>query len=225
VNYQVVHDAIIQRARDRAAVLGYAEKHHVIPKSLGGSSKPDNLVRLTFREHFLVHWLLTKLTVGPARCKMQFAMLRLSSRGHQGRIITSWQYAVVRRAQREAAYERPYTESTRRKVRVAMSGRKFSPEHRAALSAAATESRARLTPEERSIKFGNRSGTKQSPRARNKIRIALQDKPKTKEHNAAVGTRARERWADPVYKERMRVSLRQGWIGRRARQEGELLCT
>ena len=40
---------------------GYFEVHHVIPKSFGGSDHWSNLVRLTAREHFLCHYLLTKL--------------------------------------------------------------------------------------------------------------------------------------------------------------------
>jgi hypothetical protein len=39
----------------------YTEKHHILPKSLGGSDKITNLVYLTAREHFICHWLLTKI--------------------------------------------------------------------------------------------------------------------------------------------------------------------
>ena len=40
---------------------GYTEKHHIIPKSLGGSNDPSNLVVLSARQHFICHWLLTKM--------------------------------------------------------------------------------------------------------------------------------------------------------------------
>ena len=39
----------------------YTEKHHIIPKSLGGSNDPSNLVRLTARQHYVCHLLLTKM--------------------------------------------------------------------------------------------------------------------------------------------------------------------
>lgn len=39
----------------------YCEKHHIIPKSLGGSNNKDNIVVLTAREHFIAHLLLTKM--------------------------------------------------------------------------------------------------------------------------------------------------------------------
>lgn len=38
----------------------YYEKHHIIPKSLGGTNDEENLVLLTAREHFLAHYLLCK---------------------------------------------------------------------------------------------------------------------------------------------------------------------
>jgi len=37
VNYQNIHDAIIERAKTRT-LEGYGEKHHIIPKSMGGSN-------------------------------------------------------------------------------------------------------------------------------------------------------------------------------------------
>ena len=51
---------IISNAQNRD-ISGYVEKHHIIPKSLGGSNKQENLVKLTAREHFICHWLLTKM--------------------------------------------------------------------------------------------------------------------------------------------------------------------
>jgi 5-methylcytosine-specific restriction endonuclease McrA len=51
---------IISNAQNRDA-SGYTEKHHIIPKSLGGNNDTENLVKLTGREHFICHWLLTKM--------------------------------------------------------------------------------------------------------------------------------------------------------------------
>lgn len=36
----------------------YYEKHHIVPKSLGGSNSPKNLILLTAKEHFVAHLLL-----------------------------------------------------------------------------------------------------------------------------------------------------------------------
>lgn len=65
---------IIDRAKSRTlANDDYVEKHHIIPKSLGGSNNADNLVCLTAKEHFICHLLLTKMTAGVARTKMVYA--------------------------------------------------------------------------------------------------------------------------------------------------------
>lgn len=81
--YKKWHDNIIARGKNRK-LTGYKEKHHIIPKSLGGNNSKENLVELTAREHFLVHMLLCKFTTGQARHKMIFAfnpMANIKSKG------------------------------------------------------------------------------------------------------------------------------------------------
>ena len=41
---------------------GYIEKHHIIPKCMGGSNNLTNLVKLSARQHFVCHLLLPKMT-------------------------------------------------------------------------------------------------------------------------------------------------------------------
>lgn len=41
------------------------ELHHILPRSLGGTDEPSNLVWLTYREHFLAHTMLYKIYGGP----------------------------------------------------------------------------------------------------------------------------------------------------------------
>ena len=54
-------------------MVGYIEMHHIIPRSLGGNNSIENLVTLTAREHFICHWLLTKMVKGKAYKSMIFA--------------------------------------------------------------------------------------------------------------------------------------------------------
>lgn len=51
---------IINSAKIRST-KSYGETHHIIPKSLGGSNSKENLIFLSAREHFICHWLLTKM--------------------------------------------------------------------------------------------------------------------------------------------------------------------
>jgi 5-methylcytosine-specific restriction endonuclease McrA len=74
MNYQKLYDQLIERAKLRV-LDGYCEKHHIVPKSLGGSNNKENIVSLTAREHFLAHWLLFKIYQCPAMAKAFRLML------------------------------------------------------------------------------------------------------------------------------------------------------
>ena len=73
------------------------ETHHIIPRSLGGGDEPENLVRLTAREHFVCHWLLTRMTIGDDRVKMirAFWMMRAVNKNQQ-RYINSRAYEALK---------------------------------------------------------------------------------------------------------------------------------
>ena len=58
--YTKWYNNIVSSAQARSS-SGYVEKHHIIPKCLGGTNNTENLVELTAREHFICHWLLTKM--------------------------------------------------------------------------------------------------------------------------------------------------------------------
>ena len=57
----------------------YTEKHHIIPKCLGGADNNSNLIKLTGRQHFICHWLLTRMVTGAEKHKMIFAVNRMLS--------------------------------------------------------------------------------------------------------------------------------------------------
>jgi hypothetical protein len=82
--YTKIYYCIVDAARARDLSKNtYKEVHHIIPRSLSGSNLAENLVALTAREHFLCHWLLTKMTSGCDQQKMIFAftlMLKCRSR-------------------------------------------------------------------------------------------------------------------------------------------------
>ena len=79
MNYQRIYDQIIDRARDRELNC-YREKHHVTPKCLGGSNTKSNLVELTAREHFICHWLLSRLYPEEPKLSYAFWMMSTSKR-------------------------------------------------------------------------------------------------------------------------------------------------
>lgn len=64
MNYYSHYTLLIERAKIRTLDC-YKESHHIIPKCLGGSDNPANLVDLTAREHYIAHILLAKIHGGP----------------------------------------------------------------------------------------------------------------------------------------------------------------
>lgn len=67
------YDLISNRQTNKLDKSTYTESHHIIPKSLGGSDSAGNIVKLSAREHFIAHMLLTKMFTGNDRAKMNFA--------------------------------------------------------------------------------------------------------------------------------------------------------
>ena len=53
----------------------YTEKHHIIPVSMGGTDEPDNIIKLTLREHYIAHLMLL---MAYQNSSMYFAYLMMS---------------------------------------------------------------------------------------------------------------------------------------------------
>ena len=60
MDYSSIYDQLIERGKTRI-LEGYTEKHHIIPRCMGGSNDTSNLVDLCPREHFIAHVLLSKI--------------------------------------------------------------------------------------------------------------------------------------------------------------------
>ena len=76
MNYQKIYDQIIERAKNRK-LEGYKERHHIVPKCLGGSNDKNNLVELTAQEHFICHMLLCEIY--PHNVKLYQALWLMST--------------------------------------------------------------------------------------------------------------------------------------------------
>ncbi len=78
---------IIQQAssQTRNKRDGYFERHHIIPRSLGGTNAKFNLVLLTGREHYVVHQLLVRMVSKTNTYKMVHAIVRFSHKVRNSR--------------------------------------------------------------------------------------------------------------------------------------------
>jgi hypothetical protein len=64
--YTKWYEQLVQSAVNRSLPkTTYTEKHHIIPKSMGGSDTAANLVDFTAREHYIAHLLLWQMTMAP----------------------------------------------------------------------------------------------------------------------------------------------------------------
>lgn len=158
--YTRIYYSIISRAQSRVLDNNvYTEKHHIIPKSLGGNNSKDNLVTLTGREHFICHCLLVKMTTGVDKQKMALA-LKMLTRLKNTIEITSSKFEYIRRLSSKAHSKfqsnRIVLDATKEKLRVINTGKRYgkrSPETGLKISQA-TKGKAK-SPEHRASAIKN----------------------------------------------------------------------
>ena len=84
MNYERIHNLIIERGKTRI-LEGYGENHHIIPKCLGGINSKDNIVKLTAKEHFIVHKLLCEIYPNETKLKQAVWLMYNLKNTHQTR--------------------------------------------------------------------------------------------------------------------------------------------
>jgi len=72
----------------------YHEVHHILPRCMGGSDEISNLVSLTPRQHFIAHWMLTRIY---KETKILFAFNAMTRDGTGKRHFTSSGYSTARK--------------------------------------------------------------------------------------------------------------------------------
>jgi hypothetical protein len=96
MNYQKQYDLLIDK---HGSLLipdfeNYYERHHIKPKSLGGSNEIVNLTYLDLRCHLLAHWLLMNIHKN-APMRAAFTAMCVTREGTR---LTSRMYAMAREA-------------------------------------------------------------------------------------------------------------------------------
>lgn len=72
IYYQIINRAV-SRPYKKVKKDGF-QKHHIVPKCIGGDNTPENLVMLSYKEHRVCHCLLIKMQVTKsAEIKMRHA--------------------------------------------------------------------------------------------------------------------------------------------------------
>lgn len=145
--YSIINRAINRNFKSRKeakAVLGYVERHHIIPRSIGGSNIKSNLVYLPAREHFICHLLLVKMVMGDDQSSMIFAIQNFKNRKKNKfneYKIGSRTYEIIKKlasAEMSKLHKGkpswnkglPQSEFSNRKRSATLKGREHSSEHR-----------------------------------------------------------------------------------------------
>lgn len=62
MDYGCIYNEFIKDRRAKeAALTGYSERHHILPRCLGGSDEKENLINLTAEDHYFAHLLLARI--------------------------------------------------------------------------------------------------------------------------------------------------------------------
>lgn len=148
---------------------------------MGGSDDAGNLVLLSAREHFICHWLLTRMCLSQEHhFKMLCALNRMIGSGsYQGVLNQSVQFEQARKERSEVLSRRMTGVSN------PMFGTSWDQERRS-LYESYTNRGKTFTEEEKLLVYGNRIGATRSDLTKEKISRALTGKPKSAEHVAKV---------------------------------------
>lgn len=120
-------------SRSQRKISAEIERHHILPKSLGGSNAKENIVVLSYREHYIAHLLLYKSFGG----KMAHAF-KLMSILNTGCKLSSRQFKEIKEESSKAVKSwmtgRPVSNSTREKLSAVRKGVPHSTETKVKIS-------------------------------------------------------------------------------------------
>lgn len=194
---------IAKRLADPVPPDLYSERHHILPKALGGSDKSANLVRLTAREHFVAHLLLARIFGGT----MWLAVVRMKGRRNGKGYVNSRLYGQAKaewaawssanqRGEAHWAFGKP--SPLRGIKRPDQSGEKHPSFGK------------KKTREQMAAAIAANTGVKRSPETKKKIGDAQRGsknhsfgKPLSDEHRAKVASALRQRVLSDEHKRRI----------------------
>lgn len=141
MDYRRIYNDFIESRKD-SEPAGYTELHHIIPRSLGGTDDPENLIRLSAREHYFAHCCLAMMHGGKMwqalhavcvmpKVKSLYVQARMVHKARaefakvaSSRMTDAWASGEFKRVR---VYG-PMPEETRKKISESNKGKKASPE-------------------------------------------------------------------------------------------------
>ncbi len=186
MNYVAHYDRLIDRARCRI-LTGYKERHHVVPRCMGGTDAPENLVDLTAEEHYVAHQLLVRMH--PRNGRLAHAAVLMSRRA-TGNKSFGWLRKKIAIFNSEAKrgnknwVGKKHSAETIAKMSAAKKGVKKSAQQCAAMSAALAGKPLPAHVTAKAVAVN--TGCKRSAETRLKMSIALKGKKRSLEQRARI---------------------------------------
>ena len=108
----------------------YHERHHIVPKCMGGTDDKDNLIDLFAREHFIAHKLLAQENPEKTGLIYAWSCMAFVKGSNQERYeLTAEEYEEARKAISEVMRNRIITDETRENMRKASQAKVQNPEY------------------------------------------------------------------------------------------------
>jgi hypothetical protein len=171
MDYKKHYDLLINSRQQLNRVKNknaYYERHHIVPRCLGGTNDKENLVLLTAKEHFIAHLLLTKIfTTKNEKIKMYWAFWNMCLTAKtNGRFISASQYEHGKLLIKIKG--RVLTDAVKKKISLSHIGLKHTEESKQKISIANT-------------------GIKWDEKAKEKISLLRKGLAKSQEHKNRIG--------------------------------------
>jgi hypothetical protein len=131
MNYKKHYDALCDRARQRA-IGGYFERHHVIPRCMGGANNKDNIVKLTPEEHYIAHQLLVKIYPDNPGLVWAITCMTANWTGNRSNKVFGWvrkQCAIASSGENNPFYGKKHSDETKIKIQQSLTGQSKAKGH------------------------------------------------------------------------------------------------
>lgn len=178
--YNKWYYTIIKNAQNRTLDSSvYVEKHHIIPKCMGGLDDQTNIAILTAREHFVCHRILIKMVDNLYyKRKMEHALGKfVQENNKQLRNLNSRQYEVARKAISTARKGRTHSIETRQKLSDSHKGKPSLTKGRRGMFTHTTSAKEKISNAVKGKSFVERFGEDRAAEIINSIKSSKKGKP------------------------------------------------
>jgi hypothetical protein len=205
MNYADHYDRLIERARGRR-LDGYRERHHVLPRCMGGGNDLDNIVELTGEEHYVAHQLLVRGY--PYVNGLAVAAVRMAKQCTGNKAYAWLRRRVAADARVRETGKKRSPESVEKGVSK-LRGRKHTPQAVANMTAASKANAAKgpMSTSQRAHISAAKRGVPRDRVAVEKTATALRGRPRSEETRKKIGDANRGKKLSPRSQEtRLKVS-------------------